>query len=234
MRSVVDRYKQTVVTHRGQETFNVPLMGYCNSPAYVQRQTDKLLREFKEFAKGYVDDIVIFSKTLQEHLPNALATSLYTLSTCRHRSQALQVIHGVPQCAVIGPTCGFFRPLDASAYTTTLVGMSEDFKRRIVRDYQVDPSWKKVLGVLYSNDRNEDAASLSSILGEEIDIMEAQEVSEIPTSPQATEQRAIAVRVPLRKPSANALRPHSPLRPHGAVTDSTEQRAIAVRVPPSH
>ena len=63
-----DRYKQTVVTHRGQETFNVPLMGYCNSPAYVQRQTDRLLRPFKSFAKGYVDDIVIFSKTLAEHI----------------------------------------------------------------------------------------------------------------------------------------------------------------------
>ena len=63
-----DRYKQTVVTHRGQETFNVPLMGYCNSPAYVQRQTDRLLRAFKDFAKGYVDDIVIFSRTLLEHI----------------------------------------------------------------------------------------------------------------------------------------------------------------------
>ena len=63
-----DRFKFTVVTHRGQETFNVPLMGYCNSPAYVQRQTDRLLRAFKAFAKGYVDDIVVFSKTLAEHL----------------------------------------------------------------------------------------------------------------------------------------------------------------------
>ena len=43
-------------------------MGYCNSPAYVQRQTDRLLREFKEFAKGYVDDIIIFSKTLEDYI----------------------------------------------------------------------------------------------------------------------------------------------------------------------
>ena len=47
-----DRYKQTVVTHQGQGTFNVPLISYCNSPAYVQRQTDCLLRAFKAFAKG--------------------------------------------------------------------------------------------------------------------------------------------------------------------------------------
>ena len=43
-------------------------MGYYNLPAYVQRQTDCLLRAFKEFAKGYINDIVIFSKTLAEHI----------------------------------------------------------------------------------------------------------------------------------------------------------------------
>ena len=30
-----DRYKLLVVSHRGQETFNVAVMGYKNSPAYV-------------------------------------------------------------------------------------------------------------------------------------------------------------------------------------------------------
>ena len=64
----LDQYKFTVVTYRGQETFLVPLMGYCNSPVYVQRQIDRLLRPFKAFAKGYVDDIVIFSETLEEHI----------------------------------------------------------------------------------------------------------------------------------------------------------------------
>ena len=63
-----NRYKQTIVTHRGQKTFNVPLMSYCNSPAYVQRQTNRLLRPFKSFAKKYVNDIVIFSKTLAKHI----------------------------------------------------------------------------------------------------------------------------------------------------------------------
>ena len=64
----MDRHKLTVVSHRGQETFNVAVMGYKNSPAYVQRQIDRLLRRFRHFARVYVDDVVIFSKTLQEHL----------------------------------------------------------------------------------------------------------------------------------------------------------------------
>ena len=63
-----DRHKLTVVTHRGQEYFNVAVMGYKNSPAYVQRQIDRLLREYRSFARAYVDDVVVFSKTLEEHV----------------------------------------------------------------------------------------------------------------------------------------------------------------------
>ena len=62
-----DRHKLTVVSHRGQETFNVTVMGFRNSPAYTQRQIDLLLRPVREFARAYVDDIVIFSRTLEEH-----------------------------------------------------------------------------------------------------------------------------------------------------------------------
>ena len=43
-------------------------MNYCNSSAYVQRQTNRLLRPFKGFIKDYVNDIVIFSKSLTEHV----------------------------------------------------------------------------------------------------------------------------------------------------------------------
>ena len=63
-----DRHKLTVVSHRGQETFNVAPMGYKNSPSYVQRQIDRILRPYRTFARAYVDDIVIFSKTLDEHV----------------------------------------------------------------------------------------------------------------------------------------------------------------------
>ena len=65
---ITDRDKLTIVSHRGQERSNVALMGYKGSPPYVQRQTDKMLRPFKDFTKAYVDDIIIFSHTLQEHL----------------------------------------------------------------------------------------------------------------------------------------------------------------------
>ena len=63
-----DRHKLTVVTHRGQESFNVAVMGYKNSPSYVQRQIDRVLRAQRKFARAYIDDIVIFSHNLKDHI----------------------------------------------------------------------------------------------------------------------------------------------------------------------
>ena len=62
------RHKLTVVSHRGSERWNVAVMGYKNSPAYVQRQIDTILRPYRTFARAYVDDVVIFSRSLEEHL----------------------------------------------------------------------------------------------------------------------------------------------------------------------
>lgn len=41
-------------------------MGFKNSPSYVQRQIDRLLCPYP-FAKAFIDDVVIASKTLEEH-----------------------------------------------------------------------------------------------------------------------------------------------------------------------
>ena len=62
-----DRHKLTVLTYRGSEQFNVAVMGARNSPAYVQRQIDHILRPFRKFARAYVDDIVVFSDTFEDH-----------------------------------------------------------------------------------------------------------------------------------------------------------------------
>ena len=63
-----NRHKFTIVTHRDQEKFNVILMNYKNSSSYVQRQTNKLLRFYKHFAKIYVNDIIIHSQILKKHI----------------------------------------------------------------------------------------------------------------------------------------------------------------------
>ena len=48
-------------SHRGQKVFHVSLMGFINSVPRVQRQMDIQLKEFTEFCKVYIDDIVVAS-----------------------------------------------------------------------------------------------------------------------------------------------------------------------------
>ena len=58
----------TVVTHWGQETFQVPIMGYINSVAYIQREIDNILREVRAWAWAYVDDIICEARSLSNLL----------------------------------------------------------------------------------------------------------------------------------------------------------------------
>jgi len=64
-----DRWKLCIVTHRGHEMFNVAPMGHINSVAHQQKYMDKLLARFKwRIAMCYLDDIVVFSISFDQHL----------------------------------------------------------------------------------------------------------------------------------------------------------------------
>ena len=55
-------------TKFGSFQFRVMPFGLTNAPATFQRTMNNLLSEYREFANVYIDDIVIFSRTLEEHL----------------------------------------------------------------------------------------------------------------------------------------------------------------------
>ena len=65
---IIDCYKLIIVFHRDNEQWNVTFMNFKNNSTYVQRQIDRLLRKYREFVKTYMNDIVIFNKTFDEHL----------------------------------------------------------------------------------------------------------------------------------------------------------------------
>jgi putative NADPH-quinone reductase len=44
-----------------------------NAPAVVQRLIDRVLSPFKSFALAYMDEIVIFSTSFEEHLRHVTA-----------------------------------------------------------------------------------------------------------------------------------------------------------------
>ena len=62
-----DRHKLTVINHRKQKSFNVTVMKYKNSFAYVQRQIDRFLRFCRSFVRIYIDDVIIFFKISKKH-----------------------------------------------------------------------------------------------------------------------------------------------------------------------
>ena len=68
-----DIRKTAIRTPVGSYEFLVMPMGLCNAPATFQRMMEAVLRPFlTKFAMVYLDDIIIFSKTPEEHLDHIL------------------------------------------------------------------------------------------------------------------------------------------------------------------
>ena len=62
-----DWEKLMIVSHWELETFNIVLMSYKESSFYSQWMTDKILQSYKDFAQSYINDLIIFLKTLKDH-----------------------------------------------------------------------------------------------------------------------------------------------------------------------
>ena len=65
-----DQWKTAFVTpHRGHEQLTVSTMGLANSPGFFQHRMESLFGRFLwQFVLVYVDDIIVFSRSLGEHL----------------------------------------------------------------------------------------------------------------------------------------------------------------------
>ena len=61
--------KTAFITHNGLYEFNVLPFGLCNSPATFQRTMTHILRGLEwDICLVYIDDLIIFSRTFDEHL----------------------------------------------------------------------------------------------------------------------------------------------------------------------
>ena len=63
------REKTAFITKFGTYEFKVMPFGLCNAPATFQQTMDKVLKGIKDlFVMVYLDDVIIYSKTFNEHL----------------------------------------------------------------------------------------------------------------------------------------------------------------------
>ena len=60
--------KTAFVTPFGKYEFNMVPFGLAQAPAYFQALINKVLKGLHKFAMAYLDDIIIFSKSKEEHL----------------------------------------------------------------------------------------------------------------------------------------------------------------------
>lgn len=95
------RDRLAVISHRGQEYFKVAIMGYCNSVAYVQRQMDLILKDFFDWCRTYLDDIVVCSRTLAEYILH-LRHLLQRLQDYGIRLEPKKAYLGFPEVALLG------------------------------------------------------------------------------------------------------------------------------------
>ena len=63
-----DRYKTTFITTEGLYEWNVLTQGLKNSPPPFQQVMADILSPCRQFAMVYIDDVVIYSRSLEEHL----------------------------------------------------------------------------------------------------------------------------------------------------------------------
>ena len=68
-----DQCKTAFTTPFGLYEFNVMPFGLCGAPATFQRMMDTVLHGLEQFSAAYLDDIVIYSNTWNEHLQHIQA-----------------------------------------------------------------------------------------------------------------------------------------------------------------
>ena len=63
-----DQRKTAFITPEGKYEFNRMPFGLKGAPSTFQRMMDGLLQEHRQFAAAYIDDIIVFSRTWEEHV----------------------------------------------------------------------------------------------------------------------------------------------------------------------
>ncbi|UYV69276.1 K02A2.6-like [Cordylochernes scorpioides] len=130
-----DREKTAFVTPDGLFEFKVMPFGLCNAPATFERNMDNLLRGLKwTICLCYLDDIIVFSKTMEEHLQPGLKLISEKCSFGASQMKVLgHLIDGdgiYPDPDKVGAVINFPRPENVSEVRSFL-GLCSYYRRFI-------------------------------------------------------------------------------------------------------
>ena len=98
-----DRPKTAFVVSQGHYEFRVLFMGPQNAPAAFQKTMYKVMKPCREFCHVFLDDIIICSKSFDEHI-NHLKLAFETLAKEKLVLNASKCELAVPRVAVLGHT----------------------------------------------------------------------------------------------------------------------------------
>ena len=97
--------KTAFATPFGLFQFNVMPFGLQGAPATFQRMMDRMIRGMEEFAASYIDDLVVYSRTWEEHLSH-IRQVLQRLRDAGLTAKARKCQFGMEQCLYLGHLVG--------------------------------------------------------------------------------------------------------------------------------
>ena len=102
---VEDRPKTAFVTPQGLYQFCVMPFGLCGAPATFQRMMDHVTQGMGKFTSAYLDDLIVFSKTWEDHLVH-LQTVLSRLQTLGLTANSSKCQFAMTECIYLGHIVG--------------------------------------------------------------------------------------------------------------------------------
>eukprot|EP00731_Ephydatia_muelleri_P022383 Em0014g974a len=101
-----DRHKTAFTTPYGQFQFKMLPFGLSGAPSSFQRLMDNLIKGCEGFASAYLDDLVVFSNSWQDHL-SQLRRVLNRIKEAGLTVKVGKCQFGTSKCVYLGHTVGF-------------------------------------------------------------------------------------------------------------------------------
>jgi hypothetical protein len=101
----MDQHKTAFSSPMGLFQFGVMPFGLCEAPAMFQCLMDRVLSGFQGYFAAYLDDLVIYSDTWQEHLQH-LRHILQCLKSNGLTAKPTKCQFGMAQCSYLGHCVG--------------------------------------------------------------------------------------------------------------------------------